>query len=109
MASLFLAGITRPIMRRDAVAVIRTDLLKSLLLPIFFRIKYMAYNETYDQGEIMNAFDKLKARWNDDPITVLTVGALVATAAAKVIDTVTAAQGRRAYAKQVNYRVKNRK
>jgi hypothetical protein len=41
-------------------------------------------------------------------MTVLIVGALVATAAAKIIDSVSAAQGRHAYAKQVDYRVNNK-
>lgn len=57
----------------------------------------------------MNAIDKIKAKWNEDPIQVLVVAALVATAAAKVLDAASAAQGRRAYAKQVNYRVKTRR
>ena len=56
----------------------------------------------------MTAIDKIKEKWNDDPMQVLLVGGLVASAAAKVIDAVSAAQGRRAYAKSVNYRVKRR-
>lgn len=46
---------------------------------------------------------QLKAEWNNNPIGVLAVGAMVATAAAKLIDSMSAAQGRRAYAKQVNH------
>lgn len=53
--------------------------------------------------------DKLKETWAENPLGVLTVGALAATAAAKVIDALSAAQGRRAYSKAVNYRVKRRK
>jgi hypothetical protein len=52
--------------------------------------------------------EKLKRKFNEDPMTVLIVGALVATAAAKIIDSVSAAQGRHAYAKQVDYRVNNK-
>jgi hypothetical protein len=52
---------------------------------------------------------QLKRAWNENPLTVIGVGATTALAAAKLIDAVSAAQGRRAYAKQVNYRTKNRK
>lgn len=52
-------------------------------------------------------WDKIKRKFEEDPITVIMVGALAATAAAKLIDSLSAAQGRRAYAKQVEYRVKN--
>lgn len=47
---------------------------------------------------------KLKQKWNDKPIEVLIVGALVVTAAAKLIDAVSIAQGRRALATQRNIR-----
>ena len=47
---------------------------------------------------------KIKQAWDENPMQVLIVGAFVATAAAKVLDTLSAAQGRNAYAKQVNYR-----
>ena len=49
--------------------------------------------------------EKLKAQFEKDPVTTIIVGSLAATAAAKLINAVSAAQGRRAYAKQVNYRV----
>jgi hypothetical protein len=49
--------------------------------------------------------DKLKMYWDENPLAVITVGALAVTAAAKLIDAMSAAQGRRAYAKQVDYRV----
>lgn len=51
--------------------------------------------------------DRLKREWNENPVQVIMVGAFAATAAAKLLDAMSAAQGRRAYAKQVNYRVKN--
>jgi hypothetical protein len=49
--------------------------------------------------------DKLKQQWDENPVAVIAVGALALTAAAKVIDSLSAAQGRRAYARQVDYRV----
>lgn len=53
--------------------------------------------------------DKLKREFDENPLQVLAIGALVATSAAKVIDSLSAAKGRRAYAKQVDYRVRNRR
>lgn len=52
--------------------------------------------------------EKLKRKFNEDPMTVIVVGALAATAVAKLIDALSAAQGRHAYAKQVEYRVSNK-
>lgn len=51
--------------------------------------------------------EKLKQKFEEDPITVIVVGSLAVTATAKLIDAASAAQGRRAYAKQVEYRVRN--
>jgi hypothetical protein len=53
-------------------------------------------------------FDKLKRKFEEDPLTVIVVGALAITAVAKLIDATSAAQGRRAYAQQVQYRVNSR-
>jgi hypothetical protein len=53
--------------------------------------------------------DKIKQAWNENPIACIAVGAMAATAAAKLLDALSAAQGRRAYARQVNYRVDNRR
>lgn len=50
--------------------------------------------------------DKLKQYWQEKPLEVLVVASTVATAIAKVVDASSAAKGRRAYAKQVDYRVK---
>lgn len=56
----------------------------------------------------MNKFiDRLKKEWDENPLQTLIVCSLAVTAAAKLIDAASAAQGRRAYAKQVNYRVNN--
>lgn len=56
---------------------------------------------------IREGIDKIKQKFNEDPLTVIVIGALATTATAKLIDALSAAQGRRAYAKQVNYRVKH--
>ena len=53
--------------------------------------------------------DKLKKAWDENPLAVVAVGAFALGAVAKTIDAVSAAQGRRAYAKQVDYRVKTRR
>ena len=53
--------------------------------------------------------DKLKAYWNENPLAVLAVGAAAVTALSKLIDASSAAQGRRAYAKQVNASINRRK
>jgi hypothetical protein len=49
--------------------------------------------------------DRLKKEWDTNPLQVIAIGALAATAAAKLLDSMSATQGRRAYAKQVDYRV----
>ena len=53
-----------------------------------------------------NWVDKLKAQFNDNPLAVIAVGAMAVTATSKLIDSVSAAQGRKAYAKQINHKVK---
>lgn len=51
----------------------------------------------------------LKRAWQENPIAVLGTSALALGAGAKLIDALSAAQGRRAYAKQVNNSVKKSK
>lgn len=53
--------------------------------------------------------EKLKKQWEENPLAVIGVGAAAVGAVAKFVDALSAAKGRRAYAKQVNYRVKHRK
>jgi len=53
-------------------------------------------------------FDKLKKRFQEDPITCIIVASFAVTAVAKLIDATSAAQGRHAYAKQINYKVNHR-
>mgnify|MGYP003544071650 CR=1 FL=1 len=50
--------------------------------------------------------DRLTRAWNENPVAVIGVGALAVNAAAKLIDAVSAAQGRSAYAKQINHKVR---
>jgi len=52
--------------------------------------------------------EKLKRKFNEDPVTTIIVGTLAVTAAAKLIDAMSAAQGRRAYARQIDYKVNHR-
>jgi hypothetical protein len=52
--------------------------------------------------------NKLKQQFEAHPLETIAVCAMAATAAAKLIDAASAAQGRRAYAKQVEFRVHNR-
>jgi hypothetical protein len=51
--------------------------------------------------------DRLKQEWNENPVKVITVVAFSASAAAKLMNAYSALKGRRAYAKQVNYRIKH--
>lgn len=46
--------------------------------------------------------EKIKDKFEEDPLTVIAVGALAATAAAKLIDSLSGVQSRRAYAKKFN-------
>jgi len=57
------------------------------------------------KGEIIMWKDKLKQAWDENPLAVVAIGALAVTAVAKLLDATSAAQGRRAYAKQVDYRI----
>jgi hypothetical protein len=52
-------------------------------------------------------WNQLKRKFEQNPVEVIAVTAVAVVAAAKLIDALSAAQGRRAYAKQVNYRVNN--
>ena len=48
--------------------------------------------------------EKLKRWFNEEPVQVIVVGTLAVGAAAKLIDALSVAQGRRAYARQINYK-----
>ena len=51
---------------------------------------------------------KLKDAFDENPLAVIAIGALAVTAAAKLIDATSAAQGRRAYALQIDYKINTR-
>ena len=53
--------------------------------------------------------DKLKRQWDENPLMVISVGALAATAAAKLLASVTAAQNARTWSKEVDRRVYQKK
>ena len=55
-----------------------------------------------------NAWNKLKDKWNEDPIQVLVVGSLVATAAAKLIDAQANARSRKTWDREVARRERMR-
>lgn len=52
---------------------------------------------------------KLKQYWEKDPLTFVAVASGAVVAVTGVLNALSAAQGRRAYAKQVNYRVNKKK
>ncbi len=56
----------------------------------------------------MNWKDRLKRQWDDNPLMVITVAAFAATAASKLIGSVTAAQNSRTYRMEINRRVANK-
>lgn len=51
--------------------------------------------------------EKLKEQWNENPLTVIAIGALAATAVAKLIDSTSSAQSRRAYARAIDHKITN--
>lgn len=53
--------------------------------------------------------DKLKRRWNEDPVQCIVIGSFAAVAVAKLVDALSAAQGRRAYARQIDYKILHQK
>ena len=60
-------------------------------------------NNSFKRG-----WNRLKEEWERQPLTVLFIAGIAATGVAKLIDAQSAAQGRRAYAKQVDYRTRNK-
>lgn len=63
----------------------------------------------YDTNRLNNqptAFGRLKDAWNENPLLVIGVATGATMALAKIIDAVSSAQGRRAYAKQVGLKAK---
>lgn len=54
------------------------------------------------------AWNAIKKRWEEDPLTVIMIGSVAASAAAALINSLSAAQGRRAYAKHASLRARGR-
>ncbi len=59
-----------------------------------------------DSFKTNKGLKKLRDKFNEDPVAVILVFAAAATATAKIIDAMSAAQGRKAYAKQINHKVR---
>ena len=57
----------------------------------------------------MNLTQTLKRYWNEDPVAVILAGAAAVTATAKLLDAMSAAQGRRAYSRQVDNSIRRQK
>ena len=55
---------------------------------------------------LRNGLNKLLRKWEEEPVQMIVVTGFAVTATAKLIDSVSAAQGRRAYARQVNHKIK---
>jgi len=51
-------------------------------------------------------WNKIKQKFEENPLQVILIASLAATAAAKLIESVSAAQGRRAYAENVKLRAR---
>jgi len=76
---------------------------------LFSRSLNIDYNENYERNEMERTWrDKINQAWNDNPLMVIGIGVLAITATAKLIDAVSAAQGRRAYARQIEYKIATR-
>ena len=55
-----------------------------------------------------NLVDEIKDQWDENPLAVVAAGVVVFGAFTKFIDTVGAFQGRRAYARAVDARLKKK-
>ncbi len=61
------------------------------------------------KNSLKAGLDKIRIAWEENPLTVIGIGIAATLAVSKLIDSVSAAQGRRAYARQIDYKVKHRK
>lgn len=57
----------------------------------------------------MNLTQTIKRYWDQDPVAVILAGAAAVTATAKLLDAMSAAQGRRAYSRQVDNSIRRQK
>lgn len=48
--------------------------------------------------------DKLKQEWNENPMQVIAVGAMATTAVVAVLNALSSARSRNAYARQINHK-----
>lgn len=55
---------------------------------------------------MQKGWTKIKQKFEENPLQVILIASLAATAAAKLIESVSAAQGRRAYAENVKLRAR---
>jgi hypothetical protein len=51
--------------------------------------------------------EKIKQKWNENPLEVIMVGSVVATTVVALMNGLANAQSRRAYAKQINMKYRN--
>lgn len=51
--------------------------------------------------------EKIKQKWEENPLEVIMVGAFAASAAVTLVNAMSSWQSRRAYAKQINWKYKN--
>ena len=56
----------------------------------------------------MNKKEELKAKFEENPVAAIGAVGVALAGVAKLIDAVSAMQGRRAYARQVAYRIKKK-
>ena len=59
--------------------------------------------------QLKEQLNKLRDMWFRDPVAMTVVAAIAVGAVAKLINAVSAAEGRHAYNKHVNYQIKNRR
>lgn len=57
---------------------------------------------------MQRAMEQIKRKFNEDPLTVILVGAFALTATAKIIDALSSAQSRNAYATHARLREQGR-
>jgi len=62
-----------------------------------------------DYDKMIAQYEALKARVKADPISTIFVASIAMGSVAKLINAVSAAQGRHAYAKQVKYTTRRRR
>lgn len=54
-------------------------------------------------------YDQIKKQFDENPAQTVMVAALATTALAKLIDAVSVSKGRRAYARQIDYKIRQRR